>query len=372
MPVYKDKAKNTWYAQFYYEDWRGKRIKKMKRGFQTKREAEDYIVKFKMRESKNLSMLFDDFIEIYYKDQENRIKKNTMITMKYVIETKIRPYFKDKKINEIKVSDIISWHNEMLAFRYENGKPYSQKYLNQMHSRLSTIFNHACRFYELKDNPARKAGNMGRSRGEEMLFWTKAEYLKFAEVMMDKDGIYQAFEILYWCGLRLGEMLALTPEDFNFAKKTVRVNKSLQRLEGEDVITDPKTIKSNRVVQMPSFVCEEMQDYINRLYGIKKNQRIFQITKSWLHHEMDRGSKIAGVKRIRIHDLRHSHVSLLIEIGINAVAIAQRVGHESVKITYDYAHMFPSKGIEIANKLEMEREVNLNVKEESGQPVAFS
>ena len=79
------------------------------------------------------------------------------------------------------------------------------------------------------------------------------------------------------------------------------------------------------------------------------------MTKSYLHHEMDRGAKSAGVKRIRIHDLRHSHVSLLIEMGFSALAIADRVGHESVDITYKYAHLFPSKQQEMAQKLDMER-----------------
>ena len=87
----------------------------------------------------------------------------------------------------------------------------------------------------------------------------------------------------------------------------------------------------------------------------KPDQRIFEVTKSYLHHEMDRGAKEAGVKRIRIHDLRHSHVSLLIEMGFSALAIADRVGHESVDITYKYAHLFPSKQQEMAQKLDMER-----------------
>ena len=78
-------------------------------------------------------------------------------------------------------------------------------------------------------------------------------------------------------------------------------------------------------------------------YGLKKKDRVFTVTKSYLHHEMERGAKEAGVKRIRIHDLRHSHISLLIDMGFSAVAIADRVGHESIEITYRYAHLFPSK-----------------------------
>ena len=169
--------------------------------------------------------------------------------------------------------------------------------------------------------------------------------------MMDKPVSFYAFEMLYWCGIREGELLALTPADFNFDKETVTINKSYQRLKGQDVITSPKTKKSNRTIKMPKFLCEEMKEYLGMIYGLKKKDRIFTVTKSYLHHEMDRGAKAVGVKRIRIHDLRHSHISLLIDMGFSAVAIADRVGHESIDITYQYAHLFPSKQIEMAEKL---------------------
>ena len=188
-----------------------------------------------------------------------------------------------------------------------------------------------------------------------MLFWTKAEYQRFAEAMMDKPLSYYAFEMPYWCGIREGELLALTPADFDFEAGTVKISKSYQRLHGEDVITTPKTKKSNRTIKMPNFLCDEMRDYLGMLYGVKKKDRIFTVTKSYLHHEMDRGAKEAGVKRIRIHDLRHSHISLLIDMGFSAVAIADRVGHESIEITYRYAHLFPSKQTEMADKLDFER-----------------
>ena len=185
-----------------------------------------------------------------------------------------------------------------------------------------------------------------------MQFWTLEEYKKFSEAMMDKTISFYAFEMLYWCGIREGEMLALTPKDFDFKAETVTINKSYQRLKGRDVITTPKTKKSNRTIKMPKFLCEEMQEYIGMFYGAGENDRIFPVSKSYMHHEMDRGAKQAGVKRIRIHDLRHSHVSLLIEMGFTALAIADRLGHESIEVTYRYAHLFPSKQTEMANKLD--------------------
>lgn len=227
--------------------------------------------------------------------------------------------------------------------------------MKTIHNQLSAIFNHAVRYYNLKENPCQKAGSMGKKKNREMLFWTKEEYLKFADAMMDKPMSYYAFEMLYWTGIREGELLALTPADFDFEKRTVTINKSFQHLNGRDIITSPKTEKSNRTIQLPKFLCDEMQDYQKMLYDVGLEDRVFPITKSYLHREMDRGAKEAGVKRIRIHDIRHSHVSLLIDMGFSATAIADRVGHESIDITYNYAHLFPSKQAEMADKLDMER-----------------
>ena len=352
MPAYKNKENGSWYVVTQYTDWTGERKPKCKRGFATRREALEWEQKFQQQSAGDLDMSFEAFYEIYTKDMKARLKENSWITKQNIVETKILPYFGQRKISEITTKDVIAWQNEQLAYRDEKHKPYSQTYLKTLHNQLSAIFNHAVRFYDLRANPASKAGNMGNEERREMLFWTKEEYQKFAAEMMDKPVSFYAFEMLYWCGIREGELLALTPADFDFQNSTVRINKSYQRLHGEDVITSPKTRKSNRTIKMPQFLCEEMQDYLGMLYGLKKKDRIFTVTKSYLHHEMDRGSKAAGVKRIRIHDLRHSHISLLIDMGFSAVAIADRVGHESIEITYRYAHLFPSKQKEMANRLD--------------------
>lgn len=265
------------------------------------------------------------------------------------------PYFGKLKMCNITAQQIITWQNELINYKDDNGKLYSPVYLKTIHNQLSAIFNHAVRYYNLKENPCQKAGSMGKKKNREMLFWTKEEYLKFADAMMDKPMSYYAFEMLYWTGIREGELLALTPADFDFEKRTVTINKSFQHLNGRDIITSPKTEKSNRTIQLPKFLCDEMQDYLKMLYDVGLEDRMFPVTKSYLHREMDRGAKEAAVKRIRIHDIRHSHVSLLIDMGFSATAIADRVGHESIDITYNYAHLFPSKQAEMADKLDMER-----------------
>ena len=162
---------------------------------------------------------------------------------------------------------------------------------------------------------------------------------------------YHAFQMLYWCGIREGELLALTPVDFDFTRETVTISKSYQRLNGKDIITEPKTEKSNRTITLPDFLTAEMQGYIGSLYGIQPDDRIFPFTGSFLHHEMERGCRLSGVKKIRVHDLRHSAISLLIDMGFSPLAIADRVGHEAIEITYNYAHLFPSKQQDMAKQL---------------------
>lgn len=355
MAVYKEEKTNTWRVIYRYTDWTGERKQSQKRGFKTKREALAWEREQLNKATADLDMTFASFVEQYTADMKTRIKENTWATKDHIIRTKLLPYFGKLKMCNITAQQIITWQNEMLDHKDEHGEKYSPVYLRSVNSQLSAIFNHAVRYYNLRENPCKKAGSMGKKKNREMLFWTKEEYLKFAEVMMDKPLSFYAFEMLYWCGIREGELLALTPADFDFEKCTVSITKSYQRLNGQDLITTPKTEKSNRIIKMPQFLADEMQDYLKQLYGIEPNDRMFTVTKSYLHREMDRGAKEAGVKRIRIHDIRHSAVSLLIDMGFSATAIADRVGHESIDITYNYAHLFPSKQTEMAEKLNMER-----------------
>lgn len=355
MAAFKNKDNGTWYVQFRYTDWKGERQQKLKRGFATKKEAQAWEREFLMEKQADINMTFESFVGLYEKDIKPKLKLNTWMTKESIIQKKILPYFRKRKLSEITAKDIIDWQNEIRGLTDNNGKPLSTTYLKTVHNQLSAIFNHAIRYYGLQVNPAQRAGNMGTEERREMLFWTKEEYTKFSEVMMDKPMSFYAFEMLYWCGIREGELLALTAADFNFDKETVTINKSYQRLHGEDVITTPKTKKSNRIIKMSEFLAEEMQEYIKMQYEIEQTDRLFPISKSYLHREMERGCKETGLQKIRIHDLRHSHVSLLIELGFSAVAIADRLGHESIEITYRYAHLFPSKQNEMANKLNLER-----------------
>ena len=357
MPAYKDKQRNTWSAQFSYKDWTGETKRCMKRGFSTKREALQWEREFLLQKSGSVDMTFRNFVQVYWQDRGPRLKESTSATKENIIDTKILPYFGDKKLRDISSTDIIQWQNAMIkGADPASGRHYAKSYLKTLHNQLSAILNHAVKFYGLGENPARTVGNMGTDRDTTMKFWTKDEYLKFSEVMMDEPVAYYCFETLYWCGIRLGELLALTAEDLDLVKGTMNIDKTYQHIKGKDIITDPKTPKSKRVVKIPSFLCEELSDYMDTLYDLKPGDRLFPVTKSYLHRQMAKGCQALNVEKIRIHDLRHSHVSLLISLGYSAVAIADRVGHESIDITYRYAHLFPTTQEAMINSLEQARE----------------
>lgn len=364
MPVYKDKEHNTWYASFHYRDWIGKDVRKLKRGFSTKKEAQEWESHFKLQKANSIDMTFGDFYKVYEQDVKPKVRYNTWCSKQHIIETKLLPYFKNLVMRDIAPRDIIQWQNAMRESCTKSGEEFSGTYLKTMQAQLSCIFNHAVRFYDLPSNPVRKAGSFGQQQPDEMLFWTKEEYLQFIPTLADKEYSYLAFELLYWCGIRMGELRALTRADFDFNKNTVSITKSYQRLKGKDVITVPKTKKSIRTIVMPKQVANEMKDFLDSIYGLESTDRIFTFSKSYLHHEMDRGAKASGVKRIRVHDLRHSHVSLFINMGFTALAIGNRVGHESEKITYRYAHLFPSVQDDMANALDEEWKEGFDVTED--------
>lgn len=205
MAAYKDEARGTWYVSFHYNDWTGKNKRKLKRGFRTRKEALEYEQKFLLQQATNLDMRFEDFYKLYEEDLKPKLKLNTWRTKDVIFQKKLIPYFKDKKMNEISPADIIKWQNEMIKKRQADGKPYKPTYLKTMQSELSAIFNHAVRFYNLRENPVKKAGTIGKGKADEMDFWTKEEYLKFIECVKDKPISYYAFQILYWCGIREGD-----------------------------------------------------------------------------------------------------------------------------------------------------------------------
>lgn len=349
MPAYKDEKTGKWFAKFYYTNWQGIKKQKWKRGFATKKEALGFERDFLEKQSANPDMTFQNLYEIYMEDMAARLKQSTLLTKKAVLQTHILPFFGSKPINEIKASDVRRWQAKLMS----SPNNYSQTYLKKINTELNSIINYAKRFYDLNTNPCGKAGTIGKAKAEEMDYWTYDEYIAFREGVKDKSLSYICFEILYWTGMREGELLALSPADIDLDNKTISINRTYQRIEGKDVFTSPKTRKSKRKIPIPDFLCQELSDYIQSRYMLDADERLFSVTKSYLSHEMIRGCKNTGVKKIRIHDIRHSHASLLINQGCDALMLADRLGHEKVSTTLNtYSHLFPHKQQELVHSLE--------------------
>ena len=356
MPVYKDKKNGSYYVMVRYKDWTGENKQTCKRGFRRERDAKEWEAQFALQRKADPNMTLESFFEMYSQDVKPTLKLNTWKTKESYIRSKVLPYLGKRKMSEITPKDIKDWQNTIRQLPgSKRGSTIAPGTLKTIHGELSALFNHACKYYGLSENPARLAGGMGEESVREMQFWMQDEYKRFSEAVMDKPLSYYAFEILYWCGIREGELLALTLEDFDLTRKTLRINKSYQRIDREDVVTSPKTKCSNRVISLPDFLVDEIRDFRQQYYDLKPTDRMFPITKKYLYNEMVRGCRASGVKKIRVHDLRHSHVSLLIDMGFTALAIGKRVGHTSQKITERYSHLFPNRQEEMADRLNGEK-----------------
>ena len=350
MPVYKDEKRNTWFCKCNYKDWLGESKSKMKRGFATKKDAQQWERDFLQKQSASMDMKFASFVEVYFEDKAPRLKERSIMTKRTLFETKIIPYFGEKQMNEITAVDIIKWQNALL------NQDYKPTYLRMIQNQMTTLFNHAEKFYDLKDNPCKKVDKMGRSNAKELNFWTKDEYEQFIQCFSPDEEMYRIiFQMLFWLGCRVGELLALTSQDIDFENGTVNISKTYYRRNQNDYVTPPKTESSNRKITIPKFLAEEMKDFVDRQYGLTPEDRIFPITDRAIQKKMKQKAEQAKLKPIRVHDLRHSHIALLIEKGMQPLVIAQRVGHDSVNTTMNiYGHLYPNKQKQVADLLNAE------------------
>jgi integrase len=351
MPVYKNEKAGSWFCKFYFTDWTGTRKQKKKEGFQTKREAQEFEREFLNKAHASCDMTFGSLVQLYMEDSKTRLKPTTYSNKEFIINTKLLPFFKDMPINTITPATIRKWQNELLS----DPRKYSQTYLKTVNNQASAVFNYAVKYYRLENNPCRLAGTMGKKNADEMEIWTVDEFNRFIKAVEDKPTSKVIFNLLFWTGMRSGEMLALTVEDFDFQANTVSISKNYARHNREDLILPPKTPKSKRVITLPPFLSQMVRAYSTSIYANDPSGRLFGQTKHYLLHEMIRGCKKSGVKRIRIHDLRHSHASFLIEKGFSPLLIADRLGHENIETTLQtYSHLYPNKHSEVATLIEAE------------------
>jgi integrase len=346
MPVYKDEERGTWYVRCYYEDFTGKKKQIKKRGFKLQREAKEWEADFIRKQKGSTDMTFQSIYEIYLDDMSHRCRQSTIDGKKQVFEKLILPYFKDKPVNKITPKDIRSWQNELIQ------KDYSNSYLDRIQNMMTALFNYAVDYFNLSENPCHKAGRMGK-REVVVNFWTKEKFDRILAAMEDDPTAHVSFSLLYYSGIRFGEFLALTMQDFDFQNNTLDISKSLQRIKRQDVITPPKTPKSIRNIIIPDFVMNEVKDYISTIYDLGETDRVFPFTKSYINNAMARACKKSGVKKIRIHDIRHSHASYLINLGCAPLLISERLGHEKIQTTLNtYSHLYPNKHQEVVDMMQ--------------------
>ncbi len=353
MPVYKDEKAGTWFVKLYYTDYTGTRKQKMKRGFKLQREAKEWEHDFMLRQAAQPTMPFKTLAELYLEDKKAHTKLSTYETKKSRIEMWLLPYFKNKPLDQFSAADIRKWQAHLKEAKNANDQPLSPGYMQNLVTELSSIFNFAVRYYGLTTNPCKAAGNTVGKKNRSMTFWTKGEFDLFIGTFEAQDPYYTAFLILYYCGLRIGELEALTLQDIDFDNNLIKITKTYHCIHGEVIVTPPKTPKSIRNIAIPHFLADCIRRYISRLYAPEPDTRLFTRAKSTYAGRIYEHAKAAGVKRIRLHDLRHSHASLLIEMGFSALLVSERMGHENVSTTLDiYSHLFPSRQSEVAEKLD--------------------
>jgi integrase len=348
--AYKEKDTKKWTAQWFETTAKGEKRKRRKRGFETKKEALEYERQKKLNSIKSMDMKLSEFMEVYFEDKQNELKERTLKNKKYMMEQHIIPYFGNKMMSEITASHIIQWQNEMKT------KGFSEAYLRMIQNQLTSLFTHASRIYDLHTNPCKKVKRMGSYDSRNLDFWTNDEYQQFIQTIEKGSRYYLIFEILFWTGCRVGELLALTPNDINIDKSQISINKTYYRTGRKDVITEPKTKQSVRVIEIPDFLKQEIKEFIDGHYGMPDNERLFPIVQEAVQHKMKRQAVKAGVKKIRVHDLRHSHVSYLINKGVEPILIKERLGHKDIRITLNtYGHLYPNQQRKIAELLDDEK-----------------
>lgn len=345
MPAYKDSITGKWYVQFWHTDYAGKKKKKMKRGFPRKSDALKWEAEYKLKMSGSPDMTFASLTDHYLEDCRTRMKIMTMERKQSMSNTHLLPAFGDMALNEIDARTVRAWQNRLLKQKL---KP---SYTKALHSELSATFNYGIRYYNLPENPAKKAGPVGNANSKIVNFWTLDEFNRFIEQVADEEA-KTIFTLLFWSGMRIGEALALTLNDFNRENKTVTISKTKARLHKRDIITSPKTEKSKRTITLPDNVLEQVDRYVFTLYDYNPTKQLFMLGRMTISKRLNDAAHASKLKQIRIHDLRHSHASLLIEMGFPPLMISERLGHENMTTTMNvYSHLYPNKQQDIADKL---------------------
>lgn len=354
MSIYKDNKRGTWFVTVPYKDYLGRKKQKFKRGFKTQREAKAWERLFIDKISGQPTMLFSNFLDLYLEQLKEETKASTFDGRVYRVGKHIRPYFENFRLNEITSFNIKKWQNYINNKKTDKGEYLSDTYKNTIHRDLVAIFNHAKKFYNLNPSPCDNIKALGSKKPRPRQFFTIDNFRTFISYI-DDEQIRLIFKMLFYTGVRIGELLALTFKDIDLDNKMIDINKTINKTKRVYNITKPKTLGSIRKVALPDNLVEDIKHYISKCYDTRENIMIFTINYEGVANRL-RGvlAKHNDLPKVNIHSFRHSHVALLVELGANPLLIAERLGHSDIKMTLNtYAHLYPNKQKELAEKLSL-------------------
>ena len=343
MSIYKDNFTSSWSCKFRYTDYDGNKKQYKKTGFNTRKEASEYETKMKKKLEGSSEDTFESVATKYLEWCKATLKPTTYEDRQLNFHHHFFPYFGKMKMSNITKSVVREWQLSVLNGDY---KPSTQR---KLHLYLSAFFTYCVElgYYEVKPMP--KA--IGSPKSVHIDYWTLEEFEKFMSVI-DNPFYQVAFRLLYCTGMRIGELRALTYRDFDFTNSTVSITKNIHTIRGEEFITTPKTEKSIRTISVPKDVMILVGRYFISNFGMKEDDELFYNAVSSFRKAFENGIKLSGVKRIRIHDLRHSHASMLVNMGMPINMISKRLGHENIQTTLDtYTHLYESKETELEDKM---------------------
>ena len=298
----------------------------------------------------NGNVLFKNFYDIYIEDYKQRYKEMSCIRIDYIVKRNILPYFSEYKLCDITPSSIHSWQYRMAS------QNISGRTMHNFEAIFETMMNYAVKFFNLSTNPFKNIQKIGKVSAREMNFWTIDEFKKVLSVLSTETISDEAFKVIllisFFCGTRIGETLALTRKDIDFEQNILHITKTYKKFNGKEYITEPKTRNSVRNIVMPKFLTQILSSFVTQIS--KDENRIFSVISEYvIRKRIHKYAGIAGVKDIRVHDLRHSAISYLIHLGVPIYDISRRSGHVSPKITYRiYSHLYPEQQSHIAEVLE--------------------
>lgn len=357
----KDKLvkKVTYKCEGSYIDANGSQKRYHKRGFATADEAKEWERVFLLESTTGVSsnMTVND-LYIKFMDQKKLvIRERTFYQTDLSFKKHILPVLGNIKLSNLTLEKIEKYQHDLLTVNKQNGEVLKNSTLELIQKELKSLLAFAYEKSYIKNMHIlsfKKVINIDESK-KEVDFWQPEEFYKFIEVV--DDIVYLTlFNVLYWCGLRIGEALALNWNDIDFNKKTIRINKSYSDYKHR--ITNPKTQNSYRTVIMPDKCFDAVSklfEHDKQIIGFDNQKYIFHFEKplnqDTIKIRKDRWIAKAHVKRIRIHDLRHSHVSLLINLGFSAFDIAKRLGHSVDMVNNVYGHWFQNAQNKMVDKL---------------------